>query len=220
MDSYYKIPYISEIADRVYTNKDKFKWYTGRRQDQHQVMGFSQTYIAQDSFLRYISKKIPGTLRLFKFPPNCYYRWHRDGDNLYNFNLTFTSQEAFVLFENTNKDTQIFHTAITPVSTLRYESKNWYLFNADTKHSVYNLDTEWRYLLTYTVPRTTEISYLEALELCKKFVAGPERFELPTAGFEDQHSSTELRTDVPEVPLTRDGTIIDDLIGGRLHLPR
>ena len=26
-------------------------------------------------------------------------------------------------------------------------------------------------------------------------LAGPERFELPTPGFEDQHSSTELRTD-------------------------
>ena len=51
-------------------------------------------------------------------------------------------------------------------------------------------------------------------------MAGPERFELPTAGFEDQNSSTELRTDVPEMPLTRDGTIIDDLTGGRLHLPR
>ena len=25
-------------------------------------------------------------------------------------------------------------------------------------------------------------------------LAGPERFELPTAGFEDQNSSTELRT--------------------------
>jgi hypothetical protein len=51
-------------------------------------------------------------------------------------------------------------------------------------------------------------------------MAGPERFELPTAGFEDQNSSTELRTDVPEMPLTRDGMIIDDLIGGRLHLPQ
>ena len=27
-------------------------------------------------------------------------------------------------------------------------------------------------------------------------MAGPERFELPTAGFEDQNSSTELRTDI------------------------
>jgi hypothetical protein len=29
----------------------------------------------------------------------------------------------------------------------------------------------------------------------KTTLAGPERFELPTAGFEDQNSSTELRTD-------------------------
>ena len=29
----------------------------------------------------------------------------------------------------------------------------------------------------------------------KFLLAGPERFELPTPGFEDQHSSTELRTD-------------------------
>ena len=195
MDPYYKISHISEIADRVYKIKDEFKWYTGRKEDQYQVPGFSQTYINQDSFLRYISKKIPGTLKLFKFPPNCYYRWHRDGDNLYNFNLTFTAQEAFVLFENISIDTQFFHAAITPVSTLRYEPRNWYLFNANIRHSVYNLDNEWRYLLTYTVPKTTEISYLEALDLCKNFVAGPERFELPTAGFEDQNSSAELRTD-------------------------
>jgi hypothetical protein len=31
------------------------------------------------------------------------------------------------------------------------------------------------------------------MNCCK--LAGPERFELPTAGFEDQNSSTELRTD-------------------------
>ena len=186
MDPYYKISYISEIADRVYTVKDKLKWHTGwPRHDQHQVLGFSQTYIEQDSFLKYISKKIPGNLKLFKFPPRCCYRWHRDGDNLYNFNLTFIAQDAFVLFENVNKDTQFFHTAIIPVSILKYEPKNWYLFNADIPHSVYNLDSEWRYLLTYNVPKTTEISYLEALELCKKFVAGPERFELPTSSFED-----------------------------------
>ena len=195
MDPYYKISHISEIADRVYKIKDEFKWHTGQKEDQYQVPGFSQTYINQDSFLQYISKKIPGTLKLFKFPPNCYYRWHRDRDNLYNFNLTFTAQEAFVLFENISIDTQFFHAAITPVSTLRYEPRNWYLFNVGIRHSVYNLDNEWRYLLTYTVPKTTEISYLEALDLCKNFVAGPERFELPTAGFEDQNSSAELRTD-------------------------
>ena len=188
MNPYYKISHFSEIADSLYTVKDKFEWHTGTHRDQHQVLGFSQIYIEQDSFLKYISKKIPGTLKLFKFPPHCYYKWHRDGNNLYNFNLTFTAQEAFVLFENINKDTQLFHEAITPVSTLKYEPKNWYLFNADIPHSVYNLDNEWRYLLTYNVPKTTEISYLEALELCKKFVAGPAGFEPTASCFEDRHS--------------------------------
>ena len=67
---------------------------------------------------------------------------------------------------------------------LRYEPNYWYLFNADISHSVYNLDKQWRYLLTYTVPRNTEISYDRALEISKEFLAGPERFELPTAGLE------------------------------------
>jgi hypothetical protein len=44
--------------------------------------------------------------------------------------------------------------------------------------------------------KTTGISYDTALEISKEFMAGPERFELPTAGFEDQNSSTELRTDI------------------------
>ena len=189
MDPYYKISHISEIADKVYAVKDKFEWHTGTHQDQHQVKGFPQTYIEQDSFLKYISKKIPGTLRLFKFPPHCYYKWHRDGNNLYNFNLTFTAQEAFALFENISKDTQLFHDAITPISILKYEPRNWYLFNADIPHSVYNLDKQWRYLLTYTVPRTTEISYLEALEFGKIFeVAGPAGFEPTASCFEDRHS--------------------------------
>ena len=112
MKLYYKISHYSEISDNLYTTKDEFEWYTGRKNDQFQVKGFSQHYIEQDSFLKYMSTKIPGTLKLFKFPPNCCYRWHRDGENLYNFNLVFSVQDAFVLFENKNENADFFF--ITP----------------------------------------------------------------------------------------------------------
>ena len=38
-------------------------------------------------------------------------------------------------------------------------------------------------------------------------MAGPERFELPTPGFEDQHSSTELRTVIGAPGRTRTSTL-------------
>jgi hypothetical protein len=40
--------------------------------------------------------------------------------------------------------------------------------------------------------RCTRVELVYLLQL----LAGPERFELPTAGFEDQNSSTELRTEI------------------------
>jgi hypothetical protein len=45
-------------------------------------------------------------------------------------------------------------------------------------------------------PPTPTLSRLcSTTELLGYKLAGPERFELPTPGFEDQHSSTELRTE-------------------------
>ena len=45
-------------------------------------------------------------------------------------------------------------------------------------------------------------------------MAGPERFELPTAGFEDQNSSTELRTVIVfNGPAAKNRTWINSLEG-------
>lgn len=49
-------------------------------------------------------------------------------------------------------------------------------------------------LVSIQVPLAYQASALP-IELTGHKLAGPERFELPTAGFEDQNSSAELRTD-------------------------
>jgi hypothetical protein len=169
MELYYKVSHLSEIAEEIFDRRESFEWYSGRNNDQFQVKDFPQTYIEKDSFLRYISSIIPGTLKLFKFPPKCYYRWHIDRENLYNFNLTFVEQDSFVLFENSAQSENHFHNAVKPISILRYEPRHWYLFNAAVSHSVYNLSDNWRYLLTYNVPKTIDISFEYASSISKKF---------------------------------------------------
>ena len=58
------------------------------------------------------------------------------------------------------------------------------------------------------------LSLLSIPFLHSRILAGPERFELPTAGFEDQNSSTELRTDgIFDGPAARNRTWINSLEG-------
>jgi hypothetical protein len=166
---FFKINHRSEIQQHIFENKENYCWHTGRKNDQFQVKEFPQFFISQDKFLSYLSKKIPGTLKLFKFPPGCMYRWHQDGDNILNFNLMFKKQNALALFADQDAKQEDFHPALTPIIKLEYEPELWYLFNASIQHSVVNLDPEWRYLLTYTIPKTVDITYQEALMIAKEF---------------------------------------------------
>jgi hypothetical protein len=171
MEKYFlKTSHKSEIHEKIFSLKDHFDWYTGRKNDQFQVKNLSQSYILKDKFLSYISKEIPGTIKLFKFPPGCMYRWHKDGNNIFNFNLTFKKQKSIVFFQNDDYDPTNFHPALQPIVHLEYEPEFWYLFNANMSHCIFNYDNDWRYLLTYTVPRITEISYSKALNIVKEFI--------------------------------------------------
>jgi hypothetical protein len=159
---------INDLQD-LYNIKDNFYWHTGNKNNMWQVKEFDQTYLEKDRFLKKLSKKIPGVLRFYKYPPMCYYRWHIDDRSSYNFNYTFTKNKAFALFQNSHKDSSIYHPAISHVIPLEYDPKHWYLFNADILHSVYNLDTEWRYVLSYVVLREfTDINYTRALEIIEE----------------------------------------------------
>lgn len=152
---------------------------------------FDQGLINLDPFLEKFHNNLNGRLNLFKFPPNTFYQWHCDGENEFNLNLTLKDYEkSFVVFEKIDQNSNITHKNSKEVIELKYQPLVWHVFNAQIPHTIFNLDKETRYLLTYNVSKNAEVSYEDFLS-----IAGLERFKLPTASFEDQNSTIELRTD-------------------------
>jgi hypothetical protein len=135
--------------------------------------GVPQGLIQQDKFLTYLNSHVKdfGKLELFKFPAMTYYFFHIDVYNKYNFNYTFETYNSFSLFKATDEDT-VSETKLKSnfnVVDLPYTPKTWYLFNAQIPHGVFNLDVKDRYLLSFTVSKDCELSYLEMLEISKNF---------------------------------------------------
>ena len=96
--------------------------------------------------------QFPGKLRLFKFPPMSFYRWHTDRENFCNFNLIFSHQDCHTLFLDIEKlNGQNDDRAVFPVTRVDYVPGQWTLFNSQIKHAVYNFDKNDRYLLSYSV---------------------------------------------------------------------
>lgn len=189
---YFNTQLDSPISNIVIENFSNFQWWLGTKGDQFQVKRFDQQLILLDPFLKKYHTKLHGRLSLFKFPALTGYQWHQDGNNLFNLNLTFRKTKSVTTFKEDPQDTSRTHKNSFSIIELNYEPLKWHIFNAQIEHSILNLDNEDRILLTYNVPFESELSYQDMLNE----LAGPERFELPTPGFEDQHSSTELRTDI------------------------
>lgn len=162
---YYNTNRRSEIAQAIYDKRESFDWWPGRTNDQFQVRQFDQSLIEQDSFLKELYKIAPGQLCFFKFPPGVMYNWHKDGSNLFNVNLIFKEQKSFSLFraEPGDFDQSTVHGALQPVIEVEYQPMCWTMYNAQILHTVANLDTETRYLLTYTIKKDSAITYDEVV---------------------------------------------------------
>ena len=182
----------SPITDIIFKKLSGYNWWLGTKNDQYQVRSFDQNLINLDPLLKKYHGLLRGRLNLFKFPPMTSYQWHRDGSNLFNFNLVFEESRSFTVFKEDPQDLSKTHKNSQSLIELKYQPLRWYVFNAQVEHTVFHLGDRDRLLLTYTVPIESTIDYRAVINE----LAGPERFELPTAGFEDQNSSTELRTDI------------------------
>jgi len=167
---FYKTSFQSPIVDYFLENLENYIWTSGSRKTQWEVLNVDQNLIFLDPFLAEIHEDFKGQLNFFKFPPNSNYIWHRDGINQFNINLILKKQNSVTIFERLNEDyiSEDFHRALRPITLLDYDPRYWYLFNAQINHTIFNLSTEVRYLITYNVLKSSNIDYSTALDKIKK----------------------------------------------------
>ena len=160
IEYFYNTNIVSTITDRVAEKFDRYLWDSGPTSGQWQPKFFDQSLIQLDPFLSSFHSKLQGRLNLFKFYPCTCYQWHVDGLNSFNFNLVFKEHKnSFVVFEKLTQDTSVVHKYSKEVVELKYVPLTWHVFNAQIPHTIFNLDNEIRYLLTYMVRKTSSISY-------------------------------------------------------------
>lgn len=183
IEYFYNTKIRSPISDTIIDNLENYQWWTGRRGGQWQPTIFDQTLIDKDPFLKKIHDRLQGRINLFKFPPNTYYQWHCDGTNSFNLNLTLKNYDrSFIVFEKINQNPNVIHKNSKEIVELRYEPLTWYVFNAQIPHTIFNLENEFRYILTYNVSKDTGISYQDFFKIATSAsMAGDEGFEPPHA---------------------------------------
>ena len=169
---FYKTNFQSPIIDHFLVNLEKYKWTSGTRKSQWEVLNLDQNLISIDPFLTKIHEQFRGRLNFFRFPPESNYVWHTDGINQFNINLIIKKQNSITVFQRTQRDynPEEFHNALRPITVLDYEPKFWYLFNAQINHTIFNLSEEPRYLITYNVLKSSNIDYKSALEKIKRII--------------------------------------------------
>lgn len=123
--------------------------------------------INQDEMLSKLKLKFNATMRLYMFPSMTVYNWHRDAEMGCSLNLVLDDYSAHTLFNPTD-----MKEIIDSVVELKYEKNKWYLFNSQILHSVINVDSKDRVLLTITFPKNVtynEVSdYLNSENILSK----------------------------------------------------
>jgi len=121
----------------------------------------------KDEMLIKLKSKFNATMRLYMFPSMAVYNWHRDAEIGCSLNLVMDDYSAHTLFNPTDKKE-----IIDSVVELKYEKNKWYLFNSQVLHSVINIDSKDRVLLTITFPKNVtynEVSdYLNSENILSK----------------------------------------------------
>jgi hypothetical protein len=102
-----------------------------------------------DVFLKQVSAQFSGSLQLYKIPSNSVYTWHRDKDTIgCSINMVLDNYNCHTLFSIGNHGTPVLQKVIE----LKYTPKIWYAFNSKELHTVINVDTRDRYLLSFILP--------------------------------------------------------------------
>jgi hypothetical protein len=126
------------------------------------AMNFDQS-LDSDPFIKNIGTTFNGRLRLYKFPANYVYHWHRDNDIGCSLNMVLDVYNSHTLFTHSNPK-QVYLEAIIE---LNYKPNTWYIFNSQEKHSVINLDDRARVLFTLIMPK--EVKYHDVVEWYKQY---------------------------------------------------
>ena len=109
----------------------------------------SREIINNDTMLKILIEKFSGELRLYKFPGNSVYRWHKDAVIGCSLNMVLENYHCHTLFSTDFQNGNVFK-----VEELVYTPNKFYLFNSQILHTVVNLDPRDRILLTLTFNRS------------------------------------------------------------------
>jgi hypothetical protein len=147
---YYKIEQEPNFLDQVKEYAKTVNWiwipFMNIALDFPKTLGFQ--LIKTDKMLSGLQSKFNAEMRLYMFPSMTVYNWHRDVETGCSLNLVMDDYSAHTLF-NPNDKKEI----IDSVVELKYEKNKWYLFNSQILHSVINVDSKDRVLLTITFPK-------------------------------------------------------------------
>jgi hypothetical protein len=105
--------------------------------------GVGKEIANNDTLLKLLVEKFNGALKLYKFPGNSVYKWHKDAFVGCSLNMVLENYNCHTLFS-----TDFQHNNIFKVEELVYVPKKFYLFNSQTLHTVINLDPRERILVT------------------------------------------------------------------------
>jgi len=119
---------------------------------------FSQHFIDKDNFLRSLQEHFREThLHLYKFPSMTFYTWHKDKNVGCSLNMVLDDYNSKTIFmPDPGKK------LLNDIVELKYQKYKWYLFNSQITHSVINLDTRDRILLTLTFPLKTKFCQVKS----------------------------------------------------------
>lgn len=147
---YYKIEQEPSYLDQVkeYAKTANWTWLPFMNIS----IGFQKTLglqlIKKDKMLSRLQSKFDAEMRLYMFPSMTVYNWHRDVEMGCSLNLVMDDYSAHTLFNPSDKKE-----IIDNVVELKYEKNKWYLFNSQILHSVINVDSKDRVLLTINFPK-------------------------------------------------------------------
>ena len=114
----------------------------------HVCKNFKQEFF-KDDFLKAVHEKFGGFLSLYKVPAKCVYKWHKDGGHLWAINMVLDTFNSHTLFEERTENTLIY------INELVYKPQEWFIFNTQEAHTVINMDSRDRILVTYRIGRSS-----------------------------------------------------------------
>jgi hypothetical protein len=162
-DLYYQLKTIPSYVDDVFkfSKTTKWTWIPFVYISMNFQFDLGLKITKNDIMLSDLKNMFNGGLRLYMFPKNSVYNWHRDAEIGCSLNLIFDDYKSFTLF-NPSDETKILNSVVE----LQYQKNYWYLFNSQILHSIVNIDTKDRFLLTFTFPKN--INYSNVLNFIKQ----------------------------------------------------